>query len=465
VNEEVKANSDRIDAQIAHAREVSRKPYAERLREVRLRLQKNSSHWYSYNEAVSRMSGEEVWKEGLGNDLFLESEKKAVYEDQKDLQKLIEEEMQEKRKQLRAKFESDQYQALVAQGEALRSPTMFVQPFAFAAMGPLVFAAYSGTETGGMVGQAYNACVKGTKEDCVEAAAPLVAAAVIHQATRPYFRGGGRNVTAAEENVAARAATAEPAAELPVPKPEPAIPAPQERQVAGFARPIEPKANVGPEPTIGFKRTPKPGGASSEPTIGFKREPKKPGSAHTGETTGPNGEFESTDMPRAREVSSGGSAQEGQGAVRVDGSRRGQAAEMAGKRRVGTEHTSGARGSTESTHEVGQTRALRQNAAADLRNAAAREKALLSRIEQLKAKIERLVKNMKPGDRTYLETEGIAVQDRYNRVMQQLSAADLEEIDKLRTQLRRELDIKGTELDDAIVDHLDKLGLLPTPIE
>lgn len=469
VNEEVKANSDRIEAQIQHDREISRKPYAARLRKVRLILQKKSSHFYSYNEAVSRMSGEEVWREGLSQDLFIESEKTAVYADQKDLQKLIEEERQEKTKRLRAKFETDQYRAHVARGEALSSPEMFVRPFAFAAMGPLVFAAYSGAETGGLVGQAYNACVKGTKEDCVAAAAPLVAAAVIHRATRSTFgeRKGGK-VAAADENVAGRLAPVDPTAKLSAPKPDLEVPASKERQVAGFGRPIELKTEPGAEPSIGFTRTPNRGGTGPEPTIGFGRKPKPAGSSVAAEGAAKYGDFVSTDMPPARVVPSGSGvahAEQG-GAPRVTGTRRDQPTEaMAGKQRVGTEHTSGARGSTESKHEVGQTRTQRQNAAADLRNEAAREKALLGRLEQLKARIERLVKNLSPGKRKYLETEGIDVQKRYDTLMSELSAADLMEIDKLRTQLRRELNIKGTELDDAVVDHLDRLGLMPTPIE
>jgi hypothetical protein len=40
-------------------------------------------------------------------------------------------------------------------------------------------------------------------------------------------------------------------------------------------------------------------------------------------------------------------------------------------------------------------------------------------------------------------------------------AAEKEDLEQLRAQLRRELKIGDSELDDYIIDHLDKLGLLP----
>ncbi len=469
LDDRIKADHARIDAQITHDREVSKTPYEERLRLVRLRLQYNSNYWYSYNEAVSHMSGEEVWRTGLRMDLFLESEKKAVYADQGQLVKVIEEELHEKNRQLRAKFESDQYQALVARGEQLSSPTMFVQPFAFAAMGPLIGAAYAGTQTGGMVGQAYNACVKGDAGDCVEAAAPLVVAAVLHRATKSWTGPGAAEEGAAVGTPATPAPVTEPSVaasgENPAPAPvetgefqvdgfgrtspaRPPKPPTGERQVAGFGREIEPKTGSSPDPTIGFLREPKPPGATPAPA------PAEGG--------------EMTTMPPAKEMPAGGGAEPTTGEVKpATGARRDQPAEaMAGKRRVGEEHTTGARGSTEQKHQVGQTRALRQNAAADLRNAASRETALLGRVEQLKAKFERIVKNMNRGRRAYVGTEGVDVETRYRSIYtNELSPADLEEIETLRTQLRRELGIRGSELDDLIIDHLDRLGLLPTPLD
>jgi hypothetical protein len=134
---------------------------------------------------------------------------------------------------------------------------------------------------------------------------------------------------------------------------------------------------------------------------------------------------------------------------------------MAGKRRVGDEHTSGARASTAQAHEVGVTRKGYQEAAADLRNELSRREALESRVRQLASEFESTVKNMPEGQRKFLSKDKIPVQDRYNEILKKFSAADMERIEQLRTQLRRELNIRGSELDDYIIDHLDKLGLLP----
>jgi uncharacterized protein (UPF0254 family) len=134
---------------------------------------------------------------------------------------------------------------------------------------------------------------------------------------------------------------------------------------------------------------------------------------------------------------------------------------MAGKRRVGDEHTSGARASTAQAHEVGVTRKGYQEAAADLRNELSRREALESRVRQLASEFESTVKNLPEGQRKFLSKDKIPVQDRYNEILKKFSAADMERIEQLRTQLRRELNIRGSELDDYIIDHLDKLGLLP----
>jgi hypothetical protein len=44
-------------------------------------------------------------------------------------------------------------------------------------------------------------------------------------------------------------------------------------------------------------------------------------------------------------------------------------------------------------------------------------------------------------------------------------AAEKEDLEQLRAQLRRVLKIRDSELDDYITDHLDKLGLLPVQPE
>jgi hypothetical protein len=53
------------------------------------------------------------------------------------------------------------------------------------------------------------------------------------------------------------------------------------------------------------------------------------------------------------------------------------------------------------------------------------------------------------------------VRVRYESILKDFSAAEKEDLEQLRAQLRRELKIGDSELDDYIIDHLDKLGLLP----
>jgi hypothetical protein len=151
---------------------------------VRLSLQAKSSHWYSRKEALSRLSGEEVWSEGFSSGLFIESEKRVVYEDQNSLQELIREEQEEAAKRSRRNFEIAQYNKHVARGRQLASPAPILQPFAFAALGPLVGAAYAGTQTGAIAGEAYNACAHGTAAECAAAIAKGGAAVVVHRVTR-----------------------------------------------------------------------------------------------------------------------------------------------------------------------------------------------------------------------------------------------------------------------------------------
>jgi Domain of unknown function (DUF4157) len=146
------------------------------------------------------------------------------------------------------------------------------------------------------------------------------------------------------------------------------------------------------------------------------------------------------------------------------GKQRGDPAQaMAGKRRVGDEHKSNIRPSSAEGHEAGQSRAQRQNAAADFRNELARAEALNSRVRQLAAKIERSLKNLpENGDkRKYLSTDGIDPHERYQSILKDFSAAEREDLEQLEKQLRRELNIRGSALEDYIIDYLDKLGLLP----
>jgi hypothetical protein len=176
----------RIDAQIDKDREISKKgSYEYRLRLVRKKLQAKSGSWYSWNEAVSQMTGDEVWREGVADELFTENEETVVHEDQDSMIKLIEHEYKKAYEREKAKAESEQYQAWVAKGEELSSPAPIVQPFLVAAAAPAALsAAYFGAQTGQMLGEAYNACVNGNKEECALAMAKLVAAAALHRVTK-----------------------------------------------------------------------------------------------------------------------------------------------------------------------------------------------------------------------------------------------------------------------------------------
>jgi hypothetical protein len=130
-------------------------------------------------------------------------------------------------------------------------------------------------------------------------------------------------------------------------------------------------------------------------------------------------------------------------------------------RRVTTEHTNRARPSTAGTHEIGVARKARQAAAADLREQIARTEALQSRMRQLASKFERTIKNLPQSEREFLENTALSIDERYSRVLKEFSEADIEEMEHLRTQLRRELRIRGRELDDFILDEMVRLHLIP----
>lgn len=191
VNDEVKKANDELDARLAKEREIGKTSYKDRLELVRIKLQKKSDHWYSRNEAYSRMTGDEVWAEGMKEGLFTEREKRAVYEDQNSLQQYIQHELEEDRKRARAKFESDQYRAWVAQGEQLSAPQTIIQPFLVAAAAPeLIAAAYFGTQTGEMVGNMVNACRHGSKAECAAASAQVATAVALHVIAKGKPGGG-----------------------------------------------------------------------------------------------------------------------------------------------------------------------------------------------------------------------------------------------------------------------------------
>ncbi|WP_205012780.1 DUF4157 domain-containing protein [Nitrosomonas sp. HPC101] len=160
----------------ADAQQQSRRTYKKRFQ---------SAQFGTYQKDLTEPStGEEVWYSGRSKDLFLPSEKEAVIADR---EKYLEEREGRRRKaraQEKRNVEIQQYRNWVARGEQLRSPAPIIQPFAFAAFGPLVAAAYGGTQTGAMVGEAYNACTHGTEAECAASLAQVGVTAVVHQTTK-----------------------------------------------------------------------------------------------------------------------------------------------------------------------------------------------------------------------------------------------------------------------------------------
>lgn len=234
----------RIDRQIAKDREISKRPYKERLEQAHFLI--NDLHrdavphddaWKDRdNHPITAQSPEEVWQYGIAHDLFLRSEEQAVREDvnayqrrtyderfrvagrkaqlanstlqgspqqvwengtsyglflesEKALvlgdQQAFLNELREKSKKLAAaharqeEYERDRAQQALF--DEITSPQMVIQPFAFAAMGPLIGAAYGGAQTGILGGTAVNACSTGSTADCVSATAQLGLDVAMHR--------------------------------------------------------------------------------------------------------------------------------------------------------------------------------------------------------------------------------------------------------------------------------------------
>jgi hypothetical protein len=82
-------------------------------------------------------------------------------------------------------------------------------------------------------------------------------------------------------------------------------------------------------------------------------------------------------------------------------------------------------------------------------------------MRQLASRFERTFKNLTQSEREFLENTALSIDERYSRVLKEFSEADIEEMEHLRTQLRRELRIRGRELDDFILDEMVRLQLIP----
>lgn len=186
---EMAENNKQLDAEYASEAEIVKKPYKKRLAEVRNTLVRQSSFFHDRKKAERLMTAEEVWLYGMNNGLFVEREKKFVYEDQNALHEYIREQQEERAKQARAEFQTKQYNEHVARGKQLSAPGPIVTSFALPGLGP-VGLAFGGAQTGMMVGDAINKCRSGTAGDCAAAVAPAVAVAVAHRITL----GGGPKV-------------------------------------------------------------------------------------------------------------------------------------------------------------------------------------------------------------------------------------------------------------------------------
>jgi hypothetical protein len=186
---ETDAASKRIDEQIAEDRALSKRPYQNRLQHARSRVSDSMDTWGTTKYNATKMTGDKVWNYGLNNTwkddqgrehpFFTESEKKAVYEDQKSKQQLAQQEQKEAYEREVARVQSDQYQNWVNQGDQLASPGPMVTGIAVClSTGPYGCAVYSSAQTAPVVADAYNACKSGSTTDCVVGVAHATVAVV-----------------------------------------------------------------------------------------------------------------------------------------------------------------------------------------------------------------------------------------------------------------------------------------------
>ena len=128
IYKETNEASKRIDEQIARDREISKVPYRDRLNQARQGLSDSM-----YGEDSRTLRGEDVWRYGCNNALFIESERNVVLEDQESFRTSAREKQEEKSKYERRKFESDKERAWEAKGKQLSAPETIIQPFVVAA--------------------------------------------------------------------------------------------------------------------------------------------------------------------------------------------------------------------------------------------------------------------------------------------------------------------------------------------
>ena len=96
-NDELKKANEELDARIDRERKIAKRSYYERFYEARRKLR-------DIHEEARLLTAEQVWDYGISHDLFLESELKAVFEDQGASQ----EDLKKEQDRIRMKFEYEQ---------------------------------------------------------------------------------------------------------------------------------------------------------------------------------------------------------------------------------------------------------------------------------------------------------------------------------------------------------------------
>ncbi len=140
----------------------------------------------NWNPGDAHTPAKEVWDFGISNGVFLSSEMAQVLGVRNAYIRKLNDEAEEKAMYARRKAASDREQQFIANFEAVKfqSASLFYAPFLGGGMGTILGSAYEGSQMGLMVGETYNACAHGDAADCFKAAAPLVAAAIVHQKMR-----------------------------------------------------------------------------------------------------------------------------------------------------------------------------------------------------------------------------------------------------------------------------------------
>ncbi len=142
-------------------------------------------------DVVGKARGKDVWDFGYANNLFLESEMEKVIGDRDEA---IREKEEQKTREIRRKFESEQYQAHIARGEMLSSPAPFLQGFAFAAIAPELAIGAELIQTKALSDYTHEACTKGTGDECRDALISVGMGIVTTGVQIGQMRGGPREI-------------------------------------------------------------------------------------------------------------------------------------------------------------------------------------------------------------------------------------------------------------------------------